>query len=290
MAAQRPRHSDERPGTRVLPLRREGAKVPSPVLVREALQAFGLSADAIRGGVAIAAAVGEGGLAIGADAYDERALSAELARRTGMTSIEVGGALRTLREAKLLGGAGAEALDPDLLCALPVLSGLVWERCREEIEDSGGRVAPALAVLRVVARMSRPGKRDGGDWVQASVQDLAEETMYGRTAVTHALADLEAAGLLVRAAQPPRRGVRVRVSGWALGSDRPLPARTSVAGSHRRRESPYVGGSPAGEGVVVEVGGARVTVPPGSRLQLAPGVDYRLEIGPDGAPMIRVDD
>lgn len=234
-------------------------------------------------------ALGEGGLGHGVDDADARALYTELARRTGITTDEVHAALQGLRDARLLDPAGDDALDPDLLCTLPVLSALAWERCREAIEGVGGSVAPALAVLRVVARLSRPGKREGGAWVQASVKDLADEAMYGRTAVTQALADLEAARLLIRAEQPPRRGLRIRISGWALGSGGDGDE-AAVADSPARREEPRPG-SPAGaEGVVVEVGGARVIVPPGSRLQLAPGLDYRLEIGPDGAAMIRVDD
>lgn len=264
--------------------------MPSPVLVREALEALGLPAQAIRGGVATAMALGEGGLRSGVDGHDDRGLCAELARRTGLTGVEAGSAVRVLREAKLIAEADIEALDPDLLCALPVLSGLAWDRCRDEIESAGGRLAPGLAVLRAIARLSRPGKRDGGEWVQPSVQDLADETMYGRTAVTHALADLEAAGLLLRAALPRRRGLRVRISGWALGADRPTGVRKPESRAPERSEAPRAGAAPAEEGVVVEVGGAKVIVPPGSRLQLAPGVNYRLEIGPDGATMIRVDD
>jgi hypothetical protein len=42
--------------------------------------------------------------------------------------------------------------------------------------------------------------------------------------------------------------------------------------------------------VSVEIGGAVVGVPAGSRLELPSGMNYRLEIAPDGRAIIRVDD
>jgi hypothetical protein len=44
------------------------------------------------------------------------------------------------------------------------------------------------------------------------------------------------------------------------------------------------------QGVTVEIRGASIGVPPGSRLQLPSGADYRLEIGSDGGAMNRIDD
>lgn len=265
--------------------------MPSPVLVSEALTAGGMAPPVIRCGVAVAGAIGGGEALPPGRGEGSRALTAELAQRTGLSAGEAALGLQGLREVGLLlGPPGGERLDPDVLCALPVLGAIEWDGCRETLEAAGGRVAPALAVLRTVARISRPARREGGDWVVTSVQDLADETLYGRTAITQALGDLTNSGLLVRAPQPARKGLRLRVAGRAMGGEGREVQRNSTKSSGGDRGKAAAAASPEQElGVTVEVGGARVEVPPGSRLTLSAGVNYRLEIGPDGAATIRID-
>jgi DNA-binding transcriptional ArsR family regulator len=276
-------------GTRILPFRGEEGRVPSPVLVRETLAAFGETPEVVRSATAIVLALGAPAEAP-ARAPGEAGLVAQLATETGLTAGEVASALRALREAALLvpreGGIRPE---PDLFCTLPVLAGLDREYCREALERISGRVSPALAVLVAVARVSAAGRDGGGEWVQLSVQELAEETLYGRTAVTQAMGELASAGLLLRAEQPPRRGLRVRVAPRAMGQGGDGHV-TGVRAGGRKTSPASAATSPVGGGVTVKVGGATIGVPAGSRLQLPPGLDYRLEIGLDGGAIIRIDD
>ena len=293
MAGETVRGQQEGSGTRVLPLRRQETRVPSPVLVAEALAGAGLAPPVIRSGVAVATALGGATSRPGAQGEDERVLAGELGRRAGLSAAEAALGIQGLRDAGLLlERSGGEWLQGDVLCALPVLSAIAWEGCRDSLEAAGARVAPALAVLRTVGRLSRPGRGEGGEWVVTSVQDLAGETLYGRTAVTQALGDLTDAGLLIRAAQPARKGLRVRIAGRAMGMgagrlDEAGPAPAASGGV--QGEAAEASRARAEMGVTVEVGGACVEVPAGSRLRLSAGMNYRLEIGPDGAATIRID-
>lgn len=261
--------------------------MPSPVLVREALDATGLPAGSVRLALAVAAALGETPLTQAGG--DLRAVQAELAERAGLTVREVAEGIEGLRVAGLLveDRGAAVALDPDLLCTLPVLGRLSGEACRTALAGGVVRLAPALAVVRALARLSRPGPDGGGGWLVSSVQDLAEETLYGRTAVTQALAHLAEAGLIERAGQPARRGLRLRVTARALGAE--TEAASGKTPQPTADTAPARAAGRAGQGVTVEVGGARVAVPAGSTLSLPAGQDYRLEIGPDGAAIIRID-
>lgn len=272
----------EQPDVRVLPFRGGEARTPSPVLVREMLERGGVSGGALRAAIAVAAAV--------AEREDERSLSAgaggvaELARRTGLQGAEVAEGIRVLVETGALAvREDGHRLDPDLYCTLPALAAVDWEAVREVVGKGKGRMAPALALLRELARLSRRAGDGEGEWLQPGVQELVEETLYGRTAVTRALGDLLAAGLVAKADQPARHGLRVRLTGRVFGrAGSPSAARAAGSGAN---DSATGGG-----GVSVEIGGAVVGVPAGSRLELPSGLNYRLEIAPDGRPIIRVDD
>jgi hypothetical protein len=107
--------------------------------------------------------------------------------------------------------------------------------------------------------------------------------------VTQGLAELTRAELLLRADQPVRRGLRVRLTGLAMGESQSRRGTRPPQRSVRGEEAPRAAESD-GRGVTVEIGGASISVPAGSRLQLPTGMDYRLEIGPDGDAIIRIDD
>lgn len=252
------------------------------MLVREALAAAKPPVEVVRSAVAVAYAIAEE--SAGGEVEEGPGGIATLVDRTGLTVGEVEGGWQTLRAAGLVRIRGGVAgLEPDLLCVLPVLAGVEWSDARQAIERAGGRLAPALSLLRELGRLSRPGPRGGGEWLQLSVHDLVEETLYGRTAITQALGDLIRSGLVERAEQPARRGLRVRIRGPASAFESP---RTDVRGKGSRAERTV----PSQAGVTVRVGGAEIGVPSGSRLQLPEGLNYRLEIGPDGGAVIRIDD
>lgn len=134
--------------------------------------------------------------------------------------------------------------------------------------------------------MSRRRADGAGEWLQPTVQELVEETLYGRTAITQALADLAAAGLIVRADQPARNGLRLRLTATAFGGEGSAGSLAGATGASR------VGTAPkgSGTGVLIEIGGATIGVPAGSRLELPAGTNYKLEIAPDGRAIIRIDD
>jgi DNA-binding transcriptional ArsR family regulator len=254
--------------------------VPSPVLVREALERGGVSGALLRAGIAVAAAASEGedGPPIAAGAGGV----AELARRTGLSRAEVSEGIRVLQETGALAVREDRfRLDSDLYCSLPALAAVDWEAVREAVGAGRGRMAPALALLRELARLSRRAGDGAGEWLQPAVQELVEETLYGRTAVTQALGELLTSGLVAKAEQPSRRGLRVRLTRRAFGG-----AAAGGAAPERRAEP----GTTSPGGVSVEIGGAVVGVPAGSRLELPSGMNYRLEIAPDGRAIIRVDD
>lgn len=265
--------------------------MPSPVLVQEALVLASPASEVVRSAVAVAHALAEPGCtAVGTEGGD-RALIADLTVRTGLSAGEVEGGLGALREAGVMTGEEAGArLDPDLFCSLPALAALDVDLCRNAIAAEGGRVAPGLAVLRTIARSSRIGRDGGGEWVQISVQELAGETLYGRTAITQALGELTGTGLIVRAEQAPRLGLRLRLHPRSLGAGGSAVNERAAAHQPRRIGSVRPASASAGQGVTVEIGGASIAVPAGSRLQLPSGLDYRLEIGPDGGAVIRIDD
>lgn len=268
-----PRAELERGPSRVLPFRGGEARVPSSALVRQALEVRGIPDTVVRSATALTTAISEGGRAGEAAA---RLTAADLSDRTGLSAAEVAGGLQALHAAGIVEDAGASQLrlDPDVLCTLPALSKLNWEESRRSLQRQGARIAPALALLRELGRLS-PLARDGaGEWLQPSVQQLAAETLYGRTAVTQAIGELCRAGLLEKADQPTRSGLRVRIT------------RRAFDGSAQEPEAPNGAPAPAEAGVVLRISGAELRVPAGSRLDLPPGLNYRLTIGPDGIPVV----
>lgn len=268
----------------MLPFRGGEGRAPSSVLVREALALYRCEPEAVRGSLAVVTALAESDATTGAVPAGSSAARV-LVERTGLTGREVKAALRVLENSDLVSASkGVLRVDPDLCCTLPALALLDWDGCRRAIEGTDGRLAPALALLRELGRLSRIAADGGGDWLHPSVQELAEETLYGRTAVTHALADLSRAALLVRTEQPSRRGLRIRLHPAAFGKG--SGSGEMVEGRGDSATSAAV----TGGGVTLQVGGASIAVPAGSRLQLPAGVDYKLEIGPDGGPVIRIDD
>jgi DNA-binding MarR family transcriptional regulator len=230
---------------------------------------------AARAAVAVAAAIAE------EEAWPSpaRIAPAELVRRTGLTLAEVGAGLDALEEAGLLERIADEhvRLDADLSCGLPVLAQIEWGAVRARLAASA-RVAPALAVLREVARSSPVGANGAGDWVALSVGELVEETLYGRTAVTQALQELVEAGALERADQPARRGLRLRVTAHALGV---APSGDAAAQTPTPESS--------SGGLTLHLRGVELQLPAGTRLTLPPGLSVDVEARPDGSIVLRAE-
>lgn len=255
-------------------------RVPSPVLVRQALESSKPSRDLLRGALAVATGLGESGSAEGKAVPGGSMGIAVLAMRTGLTAAEVTASIRVLRETGLLTERQDRFwLDPDLYCTLPALGEMDWAGARRGIERVGGRLAPALALLRELARQSRRKEDGGAEWLQPVMQELVDDMVYGRTAATQALKDLAQAGLVVKADLPARRGLRIRLAAQAFDGE-------AVSGE----TTPARAVESWGQGIAVQIGGATIGVPAGTRLDLPAGMNYRLEIAPDGRAIIRVND
>ncbi|HET8654064.1 MAG TPA: hypothetical protein VFL93_00925 [Longimicrobiaceae bacterium] len=280
--------------TLVLPLHAGSDRVPSPVLVRGAVGAGQRGSDPLRtrAAEAVASAIGE--------LVQQRApgpngprwgealplTEGELMERTGLLHAEVVLGMDALAEAGTLGREEEGLrLDPDILGELPCVARLRWERVRAVLGGSGAALAPALAVLREIARLARPGDA-GSTWVEGSLPALVESVSYGRTAVSTALSALGSAGLIERA---PGRRLRTRITAAAFASPEPragaAPGGPSAAPSPAPSAAPSLAfGSyplhlPAGTALALE------SSPDGSsRLHLGP---VTIETAPDGGQTLR---
>jgi hypothetical protein len=291
---QRPlSESSSAPGPRptlVLPLHAESDRVPSPVLVRGAVGAGLRDSDPLRtrAAEAVASAIGElvRQRAPGPHGprWDEALPLAEgeLMERTGLLHAEVVLGLDALAGAGTLRREeDGLRLDPDLLGELPCIARLRWDQVRAVLGGSGAALAPALAVLREIARLARPDDT-GSAWVEGSLPALVESVTYGRTAVSTALSALASAGLIERA---PGRRLRTRITGAAFSSPEPRPGAASTAPSPAPAAAPALSfGSyplqlPAGTTLALE------SSPDGSsQLRLGP---ITIETAPDGGQTLR---
>lgn len=142
------------------------------------------------------------------------------------------------------GKAGQFRIPEELWAPALALSVIAWPDVRRQLRDQGGRLAPALAVLRALA--DRPeamraaaavagavaGREDdaradsGGNssrgndqaWGKTSVAHLVNATLFGRSAVLDALGRLEATGIIARRRFPgSHEGDEVQLRPKAFG-------------------------------------------------------------------------
>lgn len=171
---------------------------------------------------------------------------AELAQRMGASLAEGATGLDWLVRtgATIAQGGGSQFLIPeDLWTPAPALAAIAWPHVRQQLSDRGGRLAPALAVLRALAerpeaiRAAREtndahnkGSRDadtGEAWGKTSVAHLVNATLFGRSAVLDVLGRLDATGVIARRRFPgSHEGDEVQLMPGAFGRSSPISAAT----------------------------------------------------------------
>lgn len=134
----------------------------------------------------------------------------EIGRRTGGSVAEVEGAIALLQDTGCLVSITALGkrhlrLSEELFSEQPTLARINWEMARTCLDRVGGSRMPALAVLRELGVWSgNHGQADTGPWVEVSLPRLMDRTLFRRTAVSRALAELERARLIGRALRAGR--------------------------------------------------------------------------------------
>jgi DNA-binding MarR family transcriptional regulator len=257
--------------------------VPSARLVRVALARMGeLNRGVVRAGMVVVETLAEQGRAA-ADSerfWWERPVKTSvtsLAAEAGLLVSETEAALAALVETDALSGDVELGwrISPDVLCEEPALAAMDWPAIRERLGRSRARLAPATMVLRELVRLASAADSEAP--VAARIGELAESSLFGRSAVTHALADLETAGLVERLATSTRQGVRVRIESivWGREADRRSLANESTAAQPEL---------PAADEYVEEIsfGQHRVEVPADATLRITtrPDGGSRVELGP----------
>ena len=170
-----------------------------------------------------------------------------------------------IRTGTAVRSGGDQFLIPEELWApAPGLASIAWSHVREQLRnqahlparlrgtgDRGGRLAPALAVLRALAERPEAlraaagasahasavtshetsGEGIGGDaWGKTSVAHLINATLFGRSAVLDALGRLEAAAMIARRRFPgSHEGDDVQLLPAAFGRSNPAAEVTSAA-------------------------------------------------------------
>jgi DNA-binding IclR family transcriptional regulator len=267
----------------VLPIRGGQAHVPAARLVRVALAGVGeLDRNVLRAAIAVVEALAEQGRG-GVEPerfWWERPVAASvtgLAARTGLLAAEVEAGLEVLCQSGALDGTPEDGwrISPDVLCEEPALASLDWTTIRERLGRSRARLAPAAAILRELVRISPVGDLEAP--VAVRIGELTDSSLYGRSAVTNALADLEKAGLITRAAATTRQGVRLRLSAVLQGREEGAAASTSESGAVPQAPE-------ASDDYVEEImfGRHRIEVPADATLRIVSRNDggSRVELGP----------
>lgn len=202
-----------------------------------------------------------------------------LAALSGLLAAEVQRGWARLEERALVeverAADGRERLRvaPEVLCDLPALSELAGDAVRARLQREG-TLPPALAVLREVAR--RAGAERSSP-VRASVDELAGDTLYGRTAVKQALAQLERAGLLRRTLAGRQMELTLTAAAFEPGAAPPPSDR-----------APGAPGGASAETVLLTPGGVTVELAPGSRLRVGAGATCEVEIDGQGRTVLRI--
>lgn len=189
--------------------------------------------------------------------------NAELARRMGVSLADASTGFEWLvRTGAIVGqGGGAQFLIPeDRWAPAPALATIAWPEVREHLSVQGGRLAPALAVLRALAERPEAihasaiatvsagdAAGEGGDqggigeaWGKTSVAHLVNATLFGRSAILDALARLEHAGVIGRRRFPgSHEGDEVQLLPSAFGRTNPGAA-VAKATTHAAATSPQL--------------------------------------------------
>jgi hypothetical protein len=273
----------ESPAT-VLPLRGGQAHVPAARLVAVALARAGeIDRGLLRNAIAVVETLAEQGRA-GTESeryWWERPVIASvtsIASRAGLLAGEVDGALGLLVETAVLSGTATDGwrISREVLCEEPSLAGLDWITIRQRLAAARARTAPVLAVLRELVRIASAGEWEAP--LAVRIGELCESSLYGRSAVTSALADLENARLVERTSGTTRQGVQLRLQAAVWGKETvPVsPAHSSVDAPRPpvRASDSYV--------EEVSFGEHRIEIPVDTPLRILPQDDggTRVEFGP----------
>ena len=152
---------------------------------------------------------------------------AELARRSGFPAARVREALTALAGGGVvarttMAGDTVVRVENDARVVAPRCAQVAWAHVRAVLVAHGVALPAPLAVLRALtSRVDAAEDEGSGDVsVRASVRDLADDTHFGRSAVTDAVAALEAARLLAvetRAGRVTRFTITPSSFGVAVG-------------------------------------------------------------------------
>ncbi|HEV2147738.1 MAG TPA: hypothetical protein VGR37_10080 [Longimicrobiaceae bacterium] len=194
----------------------------------------------------------------------------ELAREALLSLAEAEDALHDLEQAELLVAVGrGHRIEADVLCESPALGAFDLDAAKAHLHRGGQLVGPATAVLREVVRLA-----DARGAASTTIPRLVEETLYGRTRVTQALAVLQDAGLLERRDLANRMVLLQLPVGTAPPPPR-APARQADAGGAATTATAARGGRMRlPTNAPIQIGG--------EVLQVAPGMTPELELGEDG--------
>jgi len=262
--------------------------VPGSVLVRGAL-GDGHDPGAIRAAVGVCFWVMERARSVehGGRLWWQRAVAvpaSRIAAEMGVGAAEVVGGLAALGAAEVLvpGDHDRMCLQAEVLCEHPALAAIQWGAVRKAIRAHGGRLGPALAVLREVVRLGPSERRGGGAVLRLT--ELVEATLYGRSAVSQALAELEVVGMLERLESGGRRALH-------LGPGRSA-FEANISSAVPDRVGPHASGNagltvPAGTPLRF-AGAPALPAPDGLIVEIGDGVRIRVEKDADGQDVCRV--
>lgn len=217
----------------------------------------------------------------------------EISRRAGGSTAEMEEALALLQDTGCVisvasGGERRLRLSEDLFGEHPTLARIHWEAARTLLERVGGSQMPALAVLREIGLWS--GNRTQGDtgpWVEVSLPRLMDSTLFRRTAVSKALAELDRGGLIGRALRAGREhACRLLPAAFGTG-DLAEPAQEAPPGP---AVMPLAPDAPSPQAIPVQNGDApAVTLRfGGSEVRIHGGVTCDVRPGPDGVPVLEI--
>ena len=218
---------------------------------------------------------------------------AELCRRSGASSTELEEAIALLQDTGCLvrisaGGNRHLRLSAELFAEHPTLARIHWETARSLLDRVGGSRMPALAVLREVAVWSGGrGQGEVGPWVEVSLSRLMDSTLFRRTAVSRALAELERAGLIGRALRAGREHAGQLLPA-AFGSADPAEA-VSTPPPSSSREPVLTAVSAPSAGAVAGANSPTVTLRFGeSEIRIHGGMVCEVRSGADGVPILEI--
>lgn len=218
----------------------------------------------------------------------------EIGRRAGGSSAEIDSAISLLLDTGCLIAvtAGPDRrlrLSEETFAEHPALARVSWEAVREHLGRVGASLMPAQAVLREIGVLS--GNRldtDTGPWVEISLPRLMEGTLFRRTAVSKALAELETAGLVGRSARAGREhGCQLLPAAFGRGDILPRvpdPApRSSTPQPVATPQAPVVSApAPSASTPAVTLRFA------GSEVHIHGGLACDVRPGPDGVPVLEI--